>query len=133
LPSRAFTVIGVGGFQPASTSFEMSTRSSSIITVPLRSRSTLTGGVTGVEYTSTNDVPDGDAMIPCSASSGVSSVTSGLSSPTLYRCVKYGSRPVSRPTPVTYTVRVFSSTRITSATFQLPVVTCRLSAPVVRS
>jgi hypothetical protein len=49
LPSRAFTTIGVGGFQPALVSFEMSARSSSSCTSPPALRRTLVGGVIGVE------------------------------------------------------------------------------------
>jgi hypothetical protein len=59
VPSRAFMVIGVGGRQPAATRRETSARSSSISTRPFPSRSTLTGGVAGVEYVSMNDRPSG--------------------------------------------------------------------------
>ena len=49
-PSRAFTVIGVGGFQPVASSFEMSAFSSSAISLPVvASRSTATGGASGFE------------------------------------------------------------------------------------
>jgi hypothetical protein len=48
-PSRAFTVKGVGGFQPLARSREMSAFSSGITTLPFASRSTVTGVVVGVE------------------------------------------------------------------------------------
>jgi hypothetical protein len=43
-PSRAFTVKGVGGFQPLARSREMSAFSSDITTLPFASRGTVTGG-----------------------------------------------------------------------------------------
>ena len=43
LPSRAFTVIRIGGFQPASSRREISPRSSSMITLPVASRTTEIG------------------------------------------------------------------------------------------
>ena len=63
MPSRAFTVTCVGGCQPAATSREMSAFSSDNTTRPLLSRSTKTGGVTGVEDASMNDAPSGDIEI----------------------------------------------------------------------
>ena len=48
-PSRALTVIGSGGFQPVASSFEMSAFSSVMIVRPSASRSSVTGGVSGVE------------------------------------------------------------------------------------
>jgi hypothetical protein len=49
LPSRAFMRMGVGGFQPVASSREMSARSSVCATRPFTSRTTVTGGVSGVE------------------------------------------------------------------------------------
>ena len=48
-PSRAFTVIGIGGFQPVASRREMSAFSSGSTTAPVASRSTDTGGTSGVE------------------------------------------------------------------------------------
>ena len=53
LPSRAFTVKGMGGFQPACTSREMSAFSSATTCLPFRSRTTVVGGTTGVDHWST--------------------------------------------------------------------------------
>src|SRR3982751_1826601 len=74
LPSRDLTVIGIGGFQPAARRREMSAVSSVTTVFPLRSRSTDTGGVSGVEYVSTKYWPDGASAMLWSAFSGVSSV-----------------------------------------------------------
>ena len=49
MPSRAFTVIGVGGFQPVASSLEMSAFSSVSTSLPSASRSTVTGGTSGFE------------------------------------------------------------------------------------
>ena len=50
LPSRAFTVNGIGGVHPAATSREMSLFSSVATSLPLRaSRSTVVGGTSGRE------------------------------------------------------------------------------------
>jgi hypothetical protein len=49
LPSRPFIRIGVGGFHPVATRREMSARSSVWMTRPFISRTTVTGGVSGVE------------------------------------------------------------------------------------
>jgi hypothetical protein len=52
-PSRPLTVNIVGGLQPVASSRVMSAFSSVCSTLPFASRSTVTGGTTGVEYEST--------------------------------------------------------------------------------
>ena len=46
-PSRAFTVMGVGGFQPLMSRREMSAFSSVATSLPFSSRSTVTGATLG--------------------------------------------------------------------------------------
>jgi hypothetical protein len=88
LPSRAFTLIGVGATQPAAFNLEMSAFAIVVTTCPsLASRSTVTGGVVGVEYASTKVLPPGDISMVWSASSGVSSVVFPLSMSTLKNCL----------------------------------------------
>ena len=73
LPSAAFTRIGIGGFQPAASSFVTSARSSGISTLPVPgSRSTTTGGWSGVDQVSTRYFPSGESCAPCRPASGVS-------------------------------------------------------------
>ena len=74
LPSRAFIVTGVGGRQPVASRREMSAFSSVCTMRPPMSRSTVTGGVSGVEYVSTKYRPSGDIVTTWFAFSGVSSV-----------------------------------------------------------
>ena len=81
LPSRAFIRMGVGGFQPVASSRETSPRSTVCTRRPLRSRTTVTGGVSGVEYVSTKCRPSGESETTWFASSGVSSVRPRPSNP----------------------------------------------------
>ena len=74
MPSRAFTVMGTGGFQPVATSLDTSPFSSDTRSLPFASRTTLVGGTSGREYASTRYLPDSDSVTSWSASSGVSSV-----------------------------------------------------------
>jgi hypothetical protein len=62
LPSRALTVIGVGGFQPVASSREMSVFSSVAISLPFASRSSVVGGTSGFEYVSTKNLPYGASV-----------------------------------------------------------------------
>jgi hypothetical protein len=48
-PSAAFTLNGMGGFQPAASSFEMSAFSRGMTSLPLASRRLTTGGASGLE------------------------------------------------------------------------------------
>src|SRR6185312_16099729 len=74
LPSRAFTVNGIGATQPAAFRREMSALATSASLRPSSERrSTVTGGTVGVEYASTKDLPSGDSVTVWSAASGVSS------------------------------------------------------------
>jgi hypothetical protein len=85
LPSRAVVMIGTGGFHPAATRRAMSAFSIGITMRPLArtSRSTTTGGVSGVEYVSTRYRPSGETWIAWSPLSGVSGVQPFPSRPTL--------------------------------------------------
>ena len=60
-PSRALTVMGVGGFQPATSRREMSAFSSGATSLPSASRSTVTGATFGCAYVSTNHRPEGES------------------------------------------------------------------------
>ncbi len=87
MPSRPFTVNGIGGTQPAAFRREMSAVATVARLRPsLALRSTVTGGVVGVEYASTNDVPSGDSVTVWSAASGVSSTGLPPSRLTLKNC-----------------------------------------------
>src|SRR5574337_1474984 len=87
LPSRAFTVIGVGGTQPIAFRREMPALATLAMTWPSSAaRNTVTGGEVGVEYASTKVLPSGDIVMVWSASSGVSSVVLPLSMSTLKNC-----------------------------------------------
>ena len=68
-------MIGIGGFQPVASNFEMSAFSSGITSRPSASRSTTTGGTSGFEYVSMMYLPDGENWIVCVPSSGVSDTT----------------------------------------------------------
>jgi hypothetical protein len=59
LPSAAFIVMGVGGFHPVASSFEMSVRSSAITSCPSASRKVTTGGTFGVDAVSITYRPEG--------------------------------------------------------------------------
>jgi hypothetical protein len=52
--------IGIGGFQPAASSFETSAFSSGNTAAPLASRSATVGGTSGVDQVSTKKRPDGE-------------------------------------------------------------------------
>src|SRR5690606_9650288 len=87
LPSRALTVNGTGGTQPAAFSREMSAVATVATVLPSSARrSTVTGGSTGVDQASTKYVPSGDRVTVWSAASGVSSTGSPPSSDTLKNC-----------------------------------------------
>ena len=75
LPSLAVIVIGIGGFHPVASSFEMSALSSGISSRPSASRSVTTGGTSGFEYVSIRYLPDGETWTACVPSSGVSDTT----------------------------------------------------------
>ncbi len=72
LPSFAFIVIGIGGFQPVARSFEMSACSSLTSSLPLPSRSATTGGTSGCDQVSRRWRPEGDSCTVWSPTSGVS-------------------------------------------------------------
>src|SRR5690348_10444538 len=87
LPSRAFTVNGIGGTQPAAFRREMSAVATFASLRPsFALRSTVTGGTVGVDQASTNDLPSGDRVTVWSAASGVSSAGLPPSRPTLKNC-----------------------------------------------
>ncbi|CAM5470378.1 hypothetical protein RLIN73S_01578 [Rhodanobacter lindaniclasticus] len=87
LPSRAVTVIGTGGTQPAALSRVMSALATVASVWPSSARrSTVTGGVVGVEWTSTKVLPSGDKVISWLAASGVSRVGLPPSRLTLKNC-----------------------------------------------
>src|SRR4051812_44550676 len=90
LPSRAFTVIGIGAFQPLATSREMSAFSSVVMTFPSASRRTVTGATFGCAYESTTYLPVGESSIVWSPSSGVSTAKREPSMFTRQSCLKYG-------------------------------------------
>src|SRR6185312_3953285 len=134
LPSRPFTVNGIGGTQPVAFSRVMSAVATSASLRPSSAlRSTVTGGVVGVEYASTKALPSGDSVIVWSAASGVSSTGLPPSRLPLKNCWEYGFTPAVRPTPRNHTVRVFGSTLSTSVTLPSPLVIACLSLPVFRS